>query len=1074
MSSIKKESINSLLRIYLNSIKTNNDIEMEIKFGTARMMKKITKIQFNKVIERLITMKFNKLQEQSLLRINNEYIDNTGRTKISNIRCELANLSEIKKYCETDKINNLNYKFVLKNDLYVDDNKIEDYDNNDYNFRTSIKKELDITNSDSASNIISSWDNSKKVFRYLTRNTFVHKDLPFKIDISIVKNSKNKNYRMVPEYNFKDSGVLTSYEKYEIEIELDNDKIKEKYLDNLELLENNLKKTINIILSGLQNSNYPISYTEENVVLKNYMNILWKEKEVTRVYSRNFVGPSSYTLQLNNIIPNDDKSNNNTVLNDYTVTDKADGERKLLFINEKGKIYLINTNMHVEFTGVLTDENKYFNTIIDGEHILHNKVKKFINLFAAFDIYYINNEDIRTFGFYPSINDDKTKFRLPLLNDLIKNLNLYNVNKSKINNLPIRIEVKNFEATNENKTIFKACNSIIEKIDNNLFEYETDGLIFTPSRTGVGSNEIGKTTKPNKITWEKSFKWKPSEFNTIDFLVSVEKKDNNDIIKNIFKDGNNFNADNNILQYKTLILRVGFNENKHGYINPCQNILDDNIPDKNTDGDTHKPVRFYPTNPSDDNAGVTNILLNNNSNNNKIMLTENNEVIEDNMIVEFKYDITKPEKWRWIPLRVRYDKTADLRSGNNNFGNSYHTANSNWHSIHNPITIEMITTGKKIPDNYENTDIYYNRVGGYKGTKGLRDFHNLYVKNKLIKSVSKPDMTLIDIAVGKGGDIPKWINSKLSFVLGIDVSKDNIENRLDGACARYLNYRKKHNIMPNVLFLHGDTSKLIKNNDALYTDKSKKLLNALFGIGAKNQNELGKNIYNNYGIARDGFDVCSIQFAIHYMFENNITFNNLLRNVSEITKIGGHFIGTSYDGKQIFNLLKNTKENESISIFDENDKLIWKITKRYDITNFSDNNSSLGLAIDVYQESINKTFREFLVNYDYLESIIYNYGFVKLTNTESLNIGFKTSVGLFKDLYNSLENESKINIKNSYGQSLTMTDNEKTISFLNKYFIFKKIRNVNTKDIYDNEISKQSEKKIIKKTKKLKKKLILK
>jgi SAM-dependent methyltransferase len=454
------------------------------------------------------------------------------------------------------------------------------------------------------------------------------------------------------------------------------------------------------------------------------------------------------------------------------------------------------------------------------------------------------------------------------------------------------------------------------------------------------------------------------------------------------------------------------------------------------------------------------------------MLTENNEVIEDNMIIEFKYDITKEEKWRWVPLRVRYDKTADLRAGNNNFGNAYNVANSNWHSIHNPISIEMITTGKNIPDNYENADIYYNRIGGYKGTKGLRDFHNLYVKNKLIKSVSKPNMTLIDIAVGKGGDIPKWINSNLKFVLGIDVSKDNIENRIDGACARYLNYRKKHINMPKGLFIHGDTSKLIKNGNALYTEKSKKLLNAVFGIGEKNQAELKKNIYNNYGVAKDGFDVCSIQFAIHYMFENNVTLNNLLRNVSEVTKIGGHFIGTSYDGIQIFNLLRNTKENDAISISDENDKLIWKITKRYNTPLLESNTSCLGLAIDVYQESINKTFREYLVNYDYLESLITNYGFIKLNNTESQKIGFKNSVGLFKDLFNTLQNESKINIKNTYGQSLNMTENEKTISFLNKYFIFKKVRTVNTENIYNNEIITSSnipQKKI----KKLKKKLIL-
>lgn len=1075
LSTKKTESINSILSIYLNYLQENNEdnIEMEIKFGTAPNMKPITKIQFNKVIERLLSLKFKKSEEKSLLRINNEIIDiKTGRVNISNIRCELSNLSNIQKYCQTDSLADINYDFVLKDYMYVNDKRVENYDNHDFNFRGSIKKELNITNSDETRNIINSWNDTKKIFRYLTRNTFVHDDLPFKIDISVVKNSRTKNRNYIPQYKFKESGVLTSYEKYEIEIELDNRIIKNQYLNNLEVLENKLKKTINIILSGLQNTNYPISNIEQNNVLENYMNILWQDKKFAKVYGSNFVGPSSLTLQLNNIIPNDENTNNNTILNDYTVTDKADGQRKLLFINNIGKIYLIDQNMHVQFTGTLTSEKKYFNSVIDGEHILHNKNNKFINLFAAFDIYYINGEDIRTYGFYPSLDDDKTKFRIPLLNNLIKNLKPYNINKNKVDILPIRFEVKNFEATNNNKTIFQACKIITDKIKNNLFEYETDGLIFTPSRTGVGSNQIGKTTKPNKMTWDKSFKWKPSEFNTIDFLVSIEKNtNNNDIIKNIFKDGNNFNSDNNIIQYKTLILRVGFNENKDGYINPCKFILDDYLPEKTDNRDSYKPVQFYPTNPSDDNAGITNIILHQKSNNNKIMLTENNEIIEDNMIVEFKYDTTKPDKWRWIPLRVRYDKTADLRSGNNNFGNSYRVANTNWHSIHNPVTVEMLTTGKNIPDNYNNADIYYNRIGGYKGTKGLRDFHNLYVKNKLIKNISKPGMTLIDLAVGKGGDIPKWINSKLRFILGIDISRDNIENRIDGACARYLNYKKKHKYMPKVLFIQGDTSKNIKNGEALANEKSHKLLNAIFGIGAKSEIELGKNIYNNFGIAKNGFDVCSIQFAIHYMFENIITFNNLLRNASSVTKIGGHFIGTTYDGAKIFNMLKNKQENESISIIDDNNKLIWKITKRYNINSFNNNNTCLGMGIDVYQESINKTFKEYLVNFEYFESVLFNYGFVKLSKEELLNTGFKSNIGHFKDLFSNLENESKINYNNYYGEAINMTENEKTISFLNKYFIFKKIRDVNLEDIYNNEITK-IKKYII--NKKKKKKIILK
>ena len=45
--------------------------------------------------------------------------------------------------------------------------------------------------------------------------------------------------------------------------------------------------------------------------------------------------------------------------------------------------------------------------------------------------------------------------------------------------------------------------------------------IFTPIDKSVGSNEIGEHSQES--TWLSSFKWKPPEFNTIDFLVSFKK-----------------------------------------------------------------------------------------------------------------------------------------------------------------------------------------------------------------------------------------------------------------------------------------------------------------------------------------------------------------------------------------------------------------------------------------------------------------------------------------------------------------------------------------------------------------------
>ena len=44
------------------------------------------------------------------------------------------------------------------------------------------------------------------------------------------------------------------------------------------------------------------------------------------------------------------------------------------------------------------------------------------------------------------------------------------------------------------------------------------------------------------------------------------------------------------------------------------------------------------------------------------MMTTENDIIQDETIVEFSYDADQPVNWRWSPLRVRHDKTAEYRA----------------------------------------------------------------------------------------------------------------------------------------------------------------------------------------------------------------------------------------------------------------------------------------------------------------------------------------------------------------------------------------------------------------------------
>jgi hypothetical protein len=1111
-----KKKFENLIESYLNyenkiysGKKTEKVSELEIRFNKG--YKKITKIDYDNTIKKLFSMGFKceNMKGIHMLRIYNEYYNTKiNKTVISRTRTEIIGVELIQEYCNTNNIQTLIEKPYSTGKIKMTEktnaNNIETSQPimpiifNDLNFKIAYQLEGNYSlNTDLSKDIIRSWPDKKKVFRHINRVRFTHDKFPIFVDLSIIKTSKTisqhndkKKEIMIPKYTIQEAEVFQNEPTYEIELEVDNKNIglSTEYNTTKSLITV-IKKCIRIILSALQDTNYPIGNNETNNILKHYISLIHKEdetyKEKKYVYSSDFIGPSSYTLQLENIIYEKELETNSTktivpnIRKNYTVTDKADGERKLLYISENGRIYMIDTNMNVIFTGMITENIKILNSLLDGEHIKYNKNGEYINTFASFDIYFIHNKSVREYAFYTTEDtlEEKIKSRLYLLNQLISQINLKSV--VDIETVPIvsqnrkislfNIKCKEFQIgfsndpydeKKEDNTIFNACYRILSRINDGFYEYNTDGLIFTPSNTGVGSNVIGSAGPLYKITWEYSLKWKPPQYNTIDFLVSIKKDKNGQDEIGIFSQGNDGKRDTDLIQYKTLILRCGYDEEKHGYLNPSQDIYDDKnntlkILDENGSSSvagkknkTYKPVPFQPTNPYDPNACFCNVILNKSlsqSEGNKLyMKTEEGEYFEEDMIVEFKYDLTKEGFWRWVPLRVRYDKTTELRAGLENYGNAYHVANSNWSSIHNPITEEMITSGLNIPNDIEiieNSDVYYNRtIYNESNTRSLRDFHNLYVKKKIISTVSKRGDTLIDYAVGKGGDLNKWIDAKLYFVLGIDISKDNIHNRLDGACARYLNTCKKYTNIPSVLFIHGNSSQLIRSTDAFYTTKEKQIINSVFANEPKNI-DLGKGVYKRYGIGKEGFNISSCQFALHYFFENIVSLNNFVRNLAECTKLNGYFIGTTFDGTTIFNLLKELNQNESITI-NKNNYKIFEITKQYSQSGFHDDELSLGYAIDVYQETINKVFREYLVNFNYFIRIMDNYGFVLSENKEL------KSTGLFSELFNKMENEIKQNkTVDFYKSGMNMTDEEKQISFLNRYFIFQKTREVNTNNV---------------------------
>ena len=371
----KKKEFEDIVSLYLESnpvlSSSHMSNELEIRFGTNyKIGQPVTKIEYDNVVQRLYHegFKTNNSSGNQMLRIQNEYINNkTGRKMLSSIRTEIYGLNNIKKYCQTNSINDIE-DFKLYNKEKVKDgdgNIVKPIDYPDLNFRVSLQSEKDIfKTSNFGKNILNNWGNNKKIFRHMNRISYVNDNFPLRIDMSIVKESHKKKF-LIPEYTIQEAKVFESNVKYEIEIEFNNRVFNNLYSSfDLNImtkkLHNNIKKISRIILSGLQDSYYPIPFSTRDNILNSYMNIIHDEEYIKNpknqnkytkqlfISSRHFIGPSSYTLQMENIVENPDlkESSIPNIRNNYTVTEKADGQRKLLYIHGNGLIYLIDMNIH--------------------------------------------------------------------------------------------------------------------------------------------------------------------------------------------------------------------------------------------------------------------------------------------------------------------------------------------------------------------------------------------------------------------------------------------------------------------------------------------------------------------------------------------------------------------------------------------------------------------------------------------------------------------------------------------------------------------------------------------------------
>jgi predicted RNA methylase len=677
------------------------------------------------------------------------------------------------------------------------------------------------------------------------------------------------------------------------------------------------------------------------------------------------------------------------------------------------------------------------NSLIDGEWITSLKDETPINRYFIFDIYVYNDVKVSNLPFATFIQGgaDNGKIdpesRYYKLDELCKKWNkgvtvLIEGLKAENSLILLRKQFQ-FAAGND---IFKECGIMLDKTQ----LYNTDGLIIT-SNTHPLPDKFG-------ARFSNQFKWKPSKDNTIDFLIRFEK--------NISTTIDEITGETN--RYKTMRLYVGGIRSKI-YENPRITILNELDLDQKEDV-KYGPILFQPLQFMDSQANQCNIniQIDPNTDEEYVMTEYTKEPIQNYSIVEMRYDINKEAGWRWTPTRIRHDKTerlirAEAKGGNIKYTgmmNNDATANSIWNSIHDPITPSMIRTGNEEPIAEEmfstSTDMtltYYERKASKENialVKGLRDFHNKYIKNMLlIQSTMTRDgryKKILDIACGEASDLYKWKFANASYVFGIDIASNNITNSNSGAYKRYIEAVKEFGKarIPKIVFAIGDSSKSIINGEAGASAQDRDIMRSIFG---KIEPEEPVPPYITHVMKdslKNGADVVACMFAIHYFFKNKDTLAGLLKNLSDTVKMGGYFIGCCFDGDTVFKMLESVDHGKSVNGI-ENGVSIWNIVKEYDDDTFLPDESSLGKSINVEFISIGNPYREYLVSFELLVMKCKEIGLELLTSVEAKKIGLEHSAAMFEESHEMAKRN-----KHNY----IMPDAVKQYSFLNRWFIFKR------------------------------------
>jgi len=796
------------------------------------------------------------------------------------------------------------------------------------------------------------WDGSPSdvnaFIRIIHRKSFVTTDKLFRFDFSMVKFRPKNSNKMVRD-------ILKQHHLYELEVEfigkkskLEPDRIAAEFIKN-----------VGVILKAYHQTEFLLSNSD-----------IERYKQEFRMSGNTFY--DLVTLLRRHI--NTDSPNN--ISKDYTVTNKADGERSGLYVARDRKVLKINKQEQIVWVGLTATNDNHIGDFIDGEYIPDK------DLFCIFDVYRFRNRDTKPL---PLMKTDEETTKNPLSSRLgcarmfVEDLQADFIMKPSMR--PLRIETKLFLAGDG-----PAMEEAIQKMLATKFEYEIDGLIFTPRSSGVAPAADRKGRK-----WMTVYKWKPASQNSIDFLLKFVPGEIVDTTtKEIVKQGELFvgRGSGDVFIYPRETMTGEY----------VRRQLPEEL-DKLADMNTYIPSFFQPDNPREPDAYKILLPLNGKG----VPVDIKGDKIEDNTIIECAYNTDTNQ---WSILRTRYDKTFLYRVKRElNYGNDFATANSVWTSMHVPITERMISNFISDPLNSSFEDDSYYRDDLKRDSRVFKDVYTFHraIKQDMYKNYIQKNDKVLELACGRGGDMHLLKKSHPSKVVGLDFSLLNITSPSQGAAVRYLKDKamNPHDFSPPILYVVGDMTQhpLFEQDD--------KYMSILLG------NEKGSTEYLAQFEGLNVFDRVSCQFALHYACESETTFRNLAKNIQD--HCSDTFFGTCSDGKAIYSLLLGKKTQ----YFGKTRQIAGEYTKEY--TDREKWTEEFGLPVKVFLESFDRPAVEYLVPFDKVVEIMKEHDF-ELVESK-----------LFSEIY-------------SAQTQLTLTKEQQLFSFLNRTFVFKRVKKMEKRE----------------------------